>query len=84
MARFFSFDSEVQEDEPGCLPEMTFKERLLACGTCFGLTIMIDLLSFGSMVGLVTGNPTRFALTYTFGNILSILGSGFLLGFKRQ
>jgi hypothetical protein len=63
---------------------MTFKERLLACGVCFGLGILIDVLSWGSMVGIVTGNPQRFALTYTFGQILSIIGTGFLLGFSRQ
>jgi hypothetical protein len=63
---------------------MSLKERALACGTCFGLSIAIDLLSWGSMIGLVTGNPTRFALSYTFSQILSIMGTGFLLGFRRQ
>jgi hypothetical protein len=67
MARFFSFDVEGADEEKGCLPEMSFKERLMACGTCFGLSIIIDLLSWGSLIGLLTGNPTRFALTYTFG-----------------
>lgn len=56
---------------------------MLGFGTCLGLAIFIDVLSWGSMVGLLTGNPTRFAMTYTLGNILSLIGTGFLIGFKR-
>lgn len=87
MSGFFKFDTDprnVSGEEDGCLPALSFRERVMGFATCFGLAIFIDLLSFGSMVGLLTGNPTRFALTYTLGNILSIIGSGFLMGFKRQ
>jgi hypothetical protein len=93
MAGFFNFDSQSRslalskEDEldlAGCFPELTLKERITAFLVCFSLGILIDALSWGSMMGLVTGSPTRFALTYTAGSILSLAGTTFLIGFKRQ
>lgn len=35
---------------------------------------LIQLLSFGSFIGVVTGNPTKFAIIYSLGNILSLVG----------
>lgn len=35
---------------------------------------LIQLLSFGSFIGVVTGNPTKFAIIYSLGNILSLIG----------
>ena len=65
------------------MPAFTMKERIAGFLVCFGLSIVIDILSWGSLIGLVTGSPTRFALSYTLGNILAIVGTGFLVGFSR-
>ena len=35
---------------------------------------MINIMSFGSFGGILIGKPERFALTFTLGNIVSILG----------
>ena len=53
---------------------------------------LIQLLSFGSFIGVVTGNPTKFVIIYSLGNILSLIGydhpsyrrTGFLIGFRKQ
>lgn len=87
MSGFFSFDTENRQiigEEQGCLPDLTYRERLMGFFTCVGLAIFIDLLSWGSLIGLLTGNPTRFALTYTFGNIIALCGTAFLVGPTRQ
>lgn len=86
MSGFFKFDQDSSRDteEQGCLPAMSFKERVLAFCFCMGLSFLIDMLSWGSIVGILTGRPARFALTYTFGKILAFAGSGFLIGFERQ
>lgn len=87
MSGFFTFDQESREsniEDEGCIPALSFKERIMGFLTCFGLAIFIDIVSMGSMFGLITGNPTRFAMSYTMGNILSIAGTGFLVGFKSQ
>lgn len=38
---------------------------------------MLEILSFGSIFGVFVGSPTRFALSYSLGNILSLLGFRF-------
>jgi len=87
MAGFFNFEQEPRSlvsEEQGCLPALSYKERVTGFVVCFGLGILVDLLSWGSLVGLLTGDPTRFALSYSLGNALSIAGTGFLIGFERQ
>lgn len=87
MSGFFNFEQDTRklsEEEDSCLPSLTYKERLYAFCVTFGLGLFIDLVSLGSIFGLLTGNPIRYAMSLTVGNILSIAASGFLLGFKRQ
>ncbi|OMJ67343.1 hypothetical protein SteCoe_35518 [Stentor coeruleus] len=88
MSKFFNFEQDSRtlndENDESCLPALSFKERVIAFLTCFGLSLLINIVSFGAMIGLLTGNPIRYALSFTLGNILSLVGTGFLLGFKRQ
>mmetsp|Transcript_16160 Transcript_16160/g.2254 ORF Transcript_16160/g.2254 Transcript_16160/m.2254 type:complete len:83 (-) Transcript_16160:121-369(-) len=41
-------------------------------------------MSFGAIIGLLTGSPAKFAISYSLGNILSLFGTGFLIGPKKQ
>lgn len=88
MSGFFSFEQDStklsNEEEESCLPSLTYRERLIAFAVTFGLGLLIDLISIGSIFGLFLGNPVRYAMSLTLGNVLSIAASGFLLGFKRQ
>ena len=88
MSGFFNFEQDTRSlsdgEEDSCLPSLTFKERIMAFLVTFGLGIFIDIISLGSIFGLFTGNPVRYAMSLTLGNVLSIAASGFLLGFKRQ
>ena len=88
VSSFFTFDQDTRnitnDTDEGCLPALSFKDRLMAFSICIGLAILIDIISLGSMFGMLTGNPTRYALSFTIGNILSIAATGFLLGFRRQ
>ena len=43
--------------------------------------VILSVFNFSKLIG---GNPVPFALQYTFGNILSICGTMFLVGPKRQ
>ena len=36
------------------------------------LGYVIQILSFGAFLSLATGNPAKFALIYSFGNILAL------------
>jgi hypothetical protein len=64
-----------------CFPKLTFKERVKGCIGCFFVGMVISLLSF---VSWWTGNIPLFAILYTLGNVISLTGSGFLMGPKRQ
>jgi hypothetical protein len=85
MASYFSFDSSTprEDDSIGCLPQLSMKERTYAFFICFGLGILIELVSLFSIASLVI-HPSHFAVTYTLGNILLLLATGFLVGFTRQ
>ena len=41
-------------------------------------------MSLGSILGVLLGRPNKFAFLYTCGNLISIFGTFFLVGPKRQ
>ncbi|ETI54298.1 hypothetical protein, variant [Phytophthora nicotianae CJ01A1] len=67
---------------PTC-PSLTKKQRLIGFASCFVLGYIV---SFGSTFALIAGsdNGTKFGITYSLGNIISLCGSGFLVGPKQQ
>ena len=65
----------------GCCPKLTFRERVYGCIGCFLIGIVISMLSF---VSWFAGHTATWAILYTLGNIISLCGSGFLLGPRRQ
>jgi hypothetical protein len=83
-----SDEPSTDDDSDGCcgyFPDLTWRERLIGCGTCM---IAGYLLSFGSFwrLGsmLTTGNPIPFVVNATVGNVLALAGSCFLSGPKTQ
>ena len=63
---------------------MTYKQRLIGCGSCM---VVGYLLSFGSVFrinALLHGNPLPYILTATMGNIVALAGSCFLSGPRAQ
>ena len=61
--------------------QLTRMQRFYGFGICFGAGFLISFLStfllFGGQIG-------AFAALYTIGNILSLVGTGFLTGFVNQ
>ena len=62
-------------------PNLTFKQRVYGCVGCVGIGI---LLSFMGFCLWWTGHVSAFAFVYTMGNLVSLAGTGFLFGPKRQ
>ncbi|KAA8531279.1 hypothetical protein F0562_005988 [Nyssa sinensis] len=58
---------------------LSTKQRLYGFVTCFVAGLTCTLLSM-----LVFFNPIKFGITFTFGNLLSIGSTAFLIGPKRQ
>ncbi|KAI8816081.1 Got1/Sft2-like family-domain-containing protein [Fimicolochytrium jonesii] len=61
--------------------ELSRTQRFYGFGICFGLGFLISALS---TLLLWTGNIGGFAVLYTAGNVVSLAGTGFLIGFKSQ
>jgi len=36
--------------------------------------MIIDIFSFGAIIGILVGDPTKFAITMTLGNIIQFVG----------
>tara|TARA_B110001452_G_scaffold252018_1_gene241560 strand:- start:503 stop:1090 length:588 start_codon:yes stop_codon:yes gene_type:complete len=68
----------------GLCPALTFKQRLYGFAICFGVGLAISVLSVFSFGKLLNGDPKPFALKYTFGNVLALSSSMFLVGPLRQ
>ena len=65
-------------------PSLSLKERLIGFAICFGLGMLFQFMSMGSIIGVLVGRPNKFAFLYTCGNIISIFGTFFLVGPARQ
>ena len=77
------FRNESNEND-SIFPSLSLKERLIGFAVCFGLGTLFQIMSLGSMVGVLLGRPNKFAFLYTCGNLISIFGTFFLVGPYRQ
>lgn len=79
LRKFMGFETEEEKQQNPC-PSLSYKERMIGFGICFGVGILIQFFSMGSIIGIFVGNPGKFAVLFSFGNIFSILGTFFLMG----
>ena len=84
---FLPLFSGQQNDNESCFPTLSFRERMIGFAICFALGkfnikkiyslhfsgTLIQILSFGSFLGILKGSPEKFAITYTMGNIIALL-----------
>lgn len=63
-----------KEQNDSCFPSLSYKERITGFLICFGLGMVIQFFSVGSLMGLVLGKITKFAFLYTLGNLVSLTG----------
>eukprot|EP00816_Leptocylindrus_hargravesii_P007464 CAMPEP_0196809688 /NCGR_PEP_ID=MMETSP1362-20130617/9592_1 /TAXON_ID=163516 /ORGANISM="Leptocylindrus danicus, Strain CCMP1856" /LENGTH=179 /DNA_ID=CAMNT_0042184447 /DNA_START=68 /DNA_END=607 /DNA_ORIENTATION=- len=81
----------IEQKEPDAIeeissmcPKLTYQQRMIGFGTCFGAGYLISFCSFTFFVDLLEGDPLPFVYIYTLGNILALSSSMFLVGPKRQ
>ena len=79
-----SFGGGNDNENDSIFPSLSLKERLIGFAICFGLGMLFQFMSMGSIVGVLVGRPNKFAFLYTCGNIISIFGTFFLVGPVRQ
>ena len=73
-----------EQENDSIFPSLSLKERLIGFAICFGLGLLFQFMSLGSILGVLLGRPNKFAFLYTCGNLISIFGTFFLVGPKRQ
>ena len=67
-----------------CCPTLTKGQRMLGFIVCFVFGGLLSLSALGSLPSLLLGNPAPFAFKYTFGNLLSLGSSSFVVGPQKQ
>ncbi|KAJ1800344.1 hypothetical protein LPJ59_001175 [Coemansia sp. RSA 2399] len=78
MGRFNVADP--MNSDPGMF-NLTWNQRLTAFGSCFILGLAMSIIG---TVMIFLGHMAAFAVIYSLGNLISLFGMGFLVGFKRQ
>lgn len=79
-----SFAEEQTRRNPSSCPKMTYRQRLFCFVVCYGLSLLLNLLSYNLLYSLITGHVERFAIPYAIATILSITSFFFLFSFKKQ
>jgi len=64
-----------------CCPDLTLQQRIMGCLSCLAIGFAISFVGF---LAWWTGHIASFGILYTTGNIVSICGTGFLIGPRRQ
>lgn len=62
------------EQNDSCFPTLSYRERITGFLICFALGLVIQFFSVGSLMGLALGKISKFALLYSLGNIISLIG----------
>ncbi|KAI0797858.1 Got1/Sft2-like family-domain-containing protein [Abortiporus biennis] len=61
---------------------LTRMQRLYGFGGCLAIGFILSLL--GSILLFLPGQLGSFAILYALGTVISLVGTGFLIGFMRQ
>ncbi len=68
-----------------CFPNLSFKERVIAFVFFNAIGFLLQMGSFFRFINaLANQNPEHFALVYSVGSILSLVGMLFLIGIQQQ
>eukprot|EP00755_Sulcionema_specki_P029587 Sspe_Gene.1937::Locus_647_Transcript_1_1_Confidence_1.000_Length_609::g.1937::m.1937 len=81
MPTLESLNFEEAEEETTCFPQLTWKERVYGFALCCALGLLLSVLSW---ITIATGKYRKYSVLMSLGNTVSLLSSGFLVGFKRQ
>ncbi|KAJ1886988.1 hypothetical protein LPJ66_009351 [Kickxella alabastrina] len=75
----FGVDDPMSDDTG--MFNLSRTERYVAFGACFVIGLVLSIV--GTIL-IFSGSMAAFAVCYSLGNLVSLFGMGFLVGFKRQ
>eukprot|EP00665_Eupelagonemidae_sp_cell47_P011264 gene11264-4268_t len=76
-----ALNAEEAEEKTSWFPEMSWKDRIQGFAICCAMGLLCSMLSW---VTLATGKYVKYSVLMTMGNMISLLSSMFLVGFKKQ
>ena len=82
-----SAKARIKDDDlnDSCFPRLTLTEKLIAFGVFNALGILLQMGALVRLLKAIASNDEEhFALVYSMGNVLSIIGTMFLVGVKKQ
>lgn len=66
--------------QAGCFPRFTRTQRMAGTVLCFAAGALCTICSAPAVRGVLLGHPTKFAVLYTLGNVVSLGGTCCLAG----
>ncbi len=80
------FGNDISEKRnKSCFPNLSFKERMIAFVFFNAIAFLLQIGSLFRFLNSIAHNdPEHFALVYSFGNVLALVGMLFLIGIKQQ
>ena len=67
------------EGSEGCFPSLSYTTRMYGFAACFVIGVLLSVMSTLSIFKAIT-DPTEFVALYTMGNVVGLIGTGFLFG----
>ena len=67
------------EVSDGCFPSLSYTTRMYGFAACFVIGVLLSVMSTLSIFKAIT-DPTEFVVLYTMGNVVGLIGTGFLFG----
>eukprot|EP00656_Telonema_subtile_P056292 TRINITY_DN8959_c0_g7_i1.p1 TRINITY_DN8959_c0_g7~~TRINITY_DN8959_c0_g7_i1.p1 ORF type:complete len:153 (-),score=30.13 TRINITY_DN8959_c0_g7_i1:345-803(-) len=67
-----------------CCPSLSYTQRIIGFCVCCAVGLLLTLGSFFRFKQCIDGDCTGFAVIYTIGNIVAVMGSFFLSGPCKQ
>jgi len=64
-----------------CCPKLSWKQRAYGFGACLAVGVLLDFIAW---VELMKKNTAEFAVIYTIGNLVVLVGSLFFAGPRKQ
>eukprot|EP00919_Chromeraceae_sp_WS-2016_P077909 GHVR01184299.1.p1 GENE.GHVR01184299.1~~GHVR01184299.1.p1 ORF type:complete len:212 (-),score=33.20 GHVR01184299.1:138-773(-) len=65
-------------------PTLSWQQRLTGFFLCFGVGVLMSLLSLLSFGDMIAGYPAAFAIRFSLGNLMSVGATCFIVGPRRQ
>ncbi len=65
-------------------PSLTLMQKLIGFGCCVVVGLVLDIIAWLSFPKLMKGQPATFAVCFSLGILVTLIGSAFLVGLFKQ